>query len=117
MNAALVIALLAMVAFAHAAEIPYAGKLPIQPDRAHEGRTGELVVVDVVDLDPADIDVAQDHVGFAAALKRVGSERRGTQLLPALPPSRLPIPWPPNTRRCEANMVKPHIPGSLFPSV
>src|SRR5262249_51231906 len=40
-------------------------ELPIQSDRAHEGRTGDLIVPDVVDLDPAGVGVAQDHVGFA----------------------------------------------------
>jgi len=39
--------------------------VPIQANGAQEGGAGELIVVDVVDLDPAGVHVAQDHVGFA----------------------------------------------------
>ena len=33
-------------------------ELPIQPDRADEGRTGKLAVIDVVDFQPASVDVS-----------------------------------------------------------
>jgi hypothetical protein len=43
------------------------GHLPVQADRAQEGGAGDLVVADVVDLDPTGAGVAQDHVVFAEA--------------------------------------------------
>src|SRR6516164_674630 len=48
-----------------ASEIADTRELPVQADRAHEGGAGDLIVADVVDLDPAGVGVAQDHVGFA----------------------------------------------------
>jgi hypothetical protein len=39
--------------------------LPIQADRAHERRAGDLIVAEVVDLHSARIDIAEDHVVFA----------------------------------------------------
>ena len=54
------------VAFAAAAEIADTRKLPIQADRAHEDRAGDLIVAEIVDLDPAGVDVAQDHVVFTS---------------------------------------------------
>jgi hypothetical protein len=44
-----------------------ARELPIQADRTHGGRVGDLVVANVVDLKGACIDVAQHHVGVAEA--------------------------------------------------
>src|SRR5207245_8216420 len=51
------------------AEIAGADDLPIQSHRAHEGGAGDLVAVDVVDLQAAGLGVAQDHVAGAAARK------------------------------------------------
>ena len=45
------------------------GHLPVQADRPHEGRAGDLVVLDVVDLHASGAGVAQDHVVFAEARK------------------------------------------------
>src|SRR5262249_58728430 len=52
---------------AGAEKVADAGELPIQADGADEVGAGELIVGDVVDLDPAGAGIAQDHVGFAAA--------------------------------------------------
>jgi hypothetical protein len=41
-----------------------ARELPIQTDRPDEGGAGELVVIDVVNFQPAGIDVAQQQIGF-----------------------------------------------------
>src|SRR5262249_46791617 len=47
-----------------------AAELPIQADRTQEGRTRDLIVGDVVDLERAGIDVAQHEVGPASATDR-----------------------------------------------
>src|SRR5437660_12717345 len=39
--------------------------LPVEPDRAYEGRAGDLVVGDVVDLEAAGLGVAHHQVGLA----------------------------------------------------
>jgi hypothetical protein len=41
--------------------------MPIQADGAHEGGARGLIVAEIVDLDAAGVDVAQDHVVFATA--------------------------------------------------
>jgi hypothetical protein len=41
--------------------------MPIQADGAHEGGARDLIVAEIVDLDAAGVDVAQDHVVFATA--------------------------------------------------
>ena len=46
------------VVLAEAAEVAEAGDLPIEPDRAQEGRCGNIVVTDVVDLESASHAVA-----------------------------------------------------------
>jgi hypothetical protein len=43
------------------------------PPSAHEVEAGDLIVVDVVDLDAAGVDVAQQRVGFAEAAEVVES--------------------------------------------
>src|SRR5262249_35658944 len=55
------------VAGAAAREVAKATDLPIKPHGSHEARAGDLIVADIVDLDPAGVDVAQHHVGFAEA--------------------------------------------------
>jgi hypothetical protein len=47
-------------------EIADAGELPIRAHRPNKGRAGDLIVADVVDLQPAGIGVAQHHVAGAA---------------------------------------------------
>src|SRR6185295_10484700 len=42
-----------------------ARELPIQADRPKKGRARELIVVEVVDFQPAGIDIAQEQIGFA----------------------------------------------------
>src|SRR5262245_3283686 len=42
-----------------------ARELPVEADRAQDSRAGDLIIGDVVDLEFAGVDVAQDHVGFA----------------------------------------------------
>ena len=46
-----------------------ARELPVEADVAEEERPRDLVVADVVELEPAAVDVAQQHVAFVAAGK------------------------------------------------
>jgi hypothetical protein len=41
--------------------------MPIQADGVHEGGARDLIVAEIVDLDAAGVDVAQDHVVFDTA--------------------------------------------------
>src|SRR5262249_50895450 len=52
-------------------------ELPIQSDRSQARRSGELIVGDVVDLECAGVDVAQDQVGCAG-----GADGSDTRVLP-----------------------------------
>src|SRR5262249_3818666 len=52
-----------------------ARELPIQTDGADEGGAGELVVVDVIDFQPAGIDVAQQEIGFAGDAAEIADAR------------------------------------------
>lgn len=46
---------------------PHTGELPIQTDGAHKVGTDDLIIHEIIDLNPAAIHVAQDQVGFAKA--------------------------------------------------
>jgi hypothetical protein len=52
-----------------------AGELPLQPDRPDESGAGELVIVDVVHLQPAGIGVAQQEIGFAGHAAEIADAR------------------------------------------
>src|SRR5712691_10107959 len=52
-----------------------ARELPIQTDRADEGGTGELVVIDVIHFQPAGIDVPQQQIGFAGDAAEIANAR------------------------------------------
>src|SRR5262249_37145425 len=50
-------------------EVAEAGHLPVQTDRAEEGRLGDEIVADVKDLEAPRAAVAQQHVSSVAAEK------------------------------------------------
>jgi len=52
-------------------------QLPVQADRAQVRRSRELIVGDVVDLERAGVDVAQDEIGGAGCM-----DRRNARVLP-----------------------------------
>src|SRR5262249_23596536 len=51
------------------------GQLPIQTDGAQERGAGELIVVDVVDLQAAGIDIAQQQIGLAGGATEIADAR------------------------------------------
>src|SRR4029077_14181191 len=54
-----------------------AAELPVQADRTQARRSGQLIVGDVVNLERAGVDVAQDQVGRAGRM-----DRRNASVLP-----------------------------------
>src|SRR5262245_59576058 len=50
-------------------EVAEAGHLPVQTDRAEEGRLGDEIVADVKDLEATRAAVSQQHVSSVAAEK------------------------------------------------
>jgi hypothetical protein len=52
-----------------------ARELLIQTDGADEGRARELIVVDVVHLQPAGLDVTQQQIGFAGGAAEIADAR------------------------------------------
>jgi hypothetical protein len=48
-------------------KLPTPENCQFKPTVPHEGSASDLIAADVVDLDPAGVRVAQDHVAFAAA--------------------------------------------------
>src|SRR5436305_1607808 len=58
-----------------AAEIADARELPIKADGAEEGCAGDLVVSDVIDFQPAGIDVAQQHIASAGRAAEIANAR------------------------------------------
>jgi len=50
-----------------------ATKLSLYTNRTQRRGTGDLIVGDVVDLQPAGIDVSQDHVAFAGAAAEIAN--------------------------------------------